>query len=85
MLTLFLVDKLKLISEPEFIFLKISYRIFAEVVVLPSVVIFTSSIMSSKIISKSVATIFSFPSLTCKRTLERIGSVFFFLQHPERK
>ena len=25
MLTLFLVDKLKLISEPEFIFLKISY------------------------------------------------------------
>ena len=48
MLTLFLVDKLKLISEPEFIFLKISYRIFAEVVVLPSVVIFTSSIMSAR-------------------------------------
>ena len=81
-LSLFSVLSSKFNSELEDIFLSMSYRIAAEVVVLPSLRTFMSDISSENTMSKSVATICNFLFFNCKSTFERIGRVFFFSTTP---
>ena len=81
-LSLFSDFRLKCISEFDEIFLKISYKTLADVVVLPSSSIFKSDISSLNRMSKSVAKIVSLLFLTSNKTFDKIGKVFFFQQRP---